>query len=292
MAILQRLFGGETSIPRSVPASPEERDLEPARQLIEASQHIERRFHIDVDDDDLKTALVAIGNRSALVTAFSNHDIDMLDWKAVEAYQRKRVRSTLWERFTWGLRYFSELAKDWMLYDLSGLAAAAISFCIVVPFGIPELINLLWYDVSFLPSYFLLLLIEVLSCFAILGIADEEDHFDETVENVGKAFAAIPLVLVGYPLAFLMASTASWFVRVESSREWKTMSVKDFFGKGKIPLSEAVVIMDKVLKIAPEAKLEFEALVNPDGSRTGEAFLVVDYGAAKNDTLHLWHGHM
>lgn len=294
MSIRSRLFGGDMGIPLSVPAMPEQKEVESARRVLEASRHVEDRFHVDVDDEALESALVAIGHRGALAATFQEHDIPMLDSDAVSRYQQARVRSTFRERFAWGWRRFSSRVSSYMLHmGWVGVASAMLSLLVTIPLGIPLLIDRLYYDVTLDASYVALFVSQCIflwcGLLGVMLVQDKREDFEIAIRWVGKRYAALNYGLLGYPSIFLASLVAACFMHIESGRTWKTTSVQSFFGK-KVPLTEAVIIMDKILEVAPDAKLQFEALVNPDGTRDGEVFLSVDYGGSGTDTLHLWHG--
>lgn len=264
MSIFDRLNRPQQLFAASELPTPNTVNVDAASEVLAAAERVSKRFGAQTNKDVLAAALTASKTQADFAAAFKAANIGIIDIADVLRYRSARTRPTFLERiFEW-----SRIVKEFLASALidSGLGNI-FSIFVIVPIGIPFLIDTFWYDVSYFRSY-------LLSLFILVLLDPKKDD--------GLAWAA---GLTLGPLAWAIATPIGvLFYRAGSVRKWTSMSVEDY---PKTLPNSVVLSIDQVLEALPTAKIELDILQPAQGEKD-EMFVTMPLGGT-DDRLYLWH---
>jgi hypothetical protein len=266
---------------KNAPSKVTEKDIDAAQTIIAAGKRVKQVFGIQVDTKDLERALISTDETPRLIAALAEQDLPILDTEAVRQYKQQRLNHTKRERFTHGAENLLEKIHSAINWNSEPIFA----FCfIMVTFGIPFWIDQLWYEVEYLPSILLSIMIQgtIIGMFSDNGL----DEFEEFLP-----LYAVLTALILAPILLIGSLALPWLSSDTSKRSWKTMSAKDFLGKEVTDaFAKPIALMALASEVVPPKAIQFDVLHDEKGNPTSEAFLVVDVPGLKEERLYLWYG--
>ena len=262
-------------------------DLEAAQIVLEAARRVQKRFSVTTDAESLNAALATARSRDDFALAFQTAGIHVIDTSDALRYRVMRLKPSIFERFKGWNRVIYNFLEEMLLHGGFGKVSAWVGLLLSMPLALCGAIDALWYDVHFLKSWPLIVLPQVVMLIIISSTIYEnrsEKASDEFDRKVGRLYASLNGVVIGFPVLLLANVLGIWFYQGPGKRSWTVKSLKQH----DRPLSNGVVLaIDQILQTVPKARIELEVL-EPHVGYEAELFVTLPLGGT-GERIYLWH---